>query len=68
MVEQWYGRINQLPDYVIESAINRIPPEVNPPTPAERKKLREFLVKRKGYLFDHIIRQRSHFGLPPRIG
>lgn len=69
LVERWCQRIAQLPDFLIDSAVNRIPADVDLPSAVERNKLREFLVKRKGYLFEHIVRWQGRFaGLPPRKG
>ncbi len=69
LVEQWCQRIAALPDFLIESVVNRIPIEVNPPSVDERQRLCEFLIRRKAYLFEHIVRWRTNFpGLPARTG
>ncbi|HKI33407.1 MAG TPA: hypothetical protein VKA46_16250 [Gemmataceae bacterium] len=69
LVERWCQRIASLPDFLIEGALGRVPADDSPPSPAERSSLRDFLIKRKGYLFDHILRWQSHFpGLSPRGG
>lgn len=67
LVETWCDRIRQLPDFVIQSAVDRIPDYLAQPTAAERSALTEFLVARKGYLLDHIIERAELFaGLPKR--
>ena len=67
LVEQWCDRIRSLPEYVIESAANRIPKQLSVPTMEERHRLIEFLVRRREYLFEHINRFKVAFpGLPSR--
>ena len=61
LVEEWCQRIAALPDFLIESVVNRIPIEVTPPNPDERQRLCEFLIRRKAYLFEHIVRWRTCF-------
>ena len=61
IVEKWCSRIRQLPDYVIESAVKRIPEDFNPPTEHERLRLIEFLKKRRVYLIDHIRENQNLF-------
>ena len=50
LVEKWCQRIGQLPDYVIESAVQRIPADIEPPNNAERLRLVEFLKHRRNHL------------------
>lgn len=59
LVRRWCERIRQLPDFVIEAAVSRIPPASA--TAAERERLLRFLVRRRGYLFDHIVAHRQKF-------
>ncbi|MDR3620948.1 MAG: hypothetical protein P4L85_16470 [Paludisphaera borealis] len=67
LVEKWCQRIRELPDFILENAVNRIPPDIEPPTPEERRMLVEFLKKRRGYLLEHIESRRDLFpSLPPR--
>ena len=67
LVDQWCERIRALPEYVIESAVNRIPSQLSVPIDDERKRLIEFLVHRRRYLHDHIVRWKDRFpGLPDR--
>jgi len=61
LVEEWCERIRQLPDYVIESAVARIPNEVEPPTHEERRALVAFLKERRGYLREHIFACQDKF-------
>jgi hypothetical protein len=67
LVEKWCSRIEQLPDFVIESAVDRIPHVPSQLNPEERDALKSFLLRRKSYLFDHICRWSDLFaGLPPK--
>jgi len=69
LAEQWCQRIAALPDFLIESAVNRIPVQLNPPSEQERHRLSDFLIKRKDYLFKQIVRWQTYFpGLPARTG
>lgn len=54
LVEKWCARFQQLSDFVLESAVRRIPEEIEPPTAAERQGLVEFLKERRGYLLEQI--------------
>jgi hypothetical protein len=69
LVKQWCQRIEALPDFLIRAAVDRIPADLAPPDAAGRKRLAEFLLARRGYLFDHILRWRKLFsGLSRRKG
>ncbi len=69
LVDEWCQRIAGLPDFLIESVVNRVPIEVNRPSEYERQRLCEFLIKRKAYLREHILRWRTYFpGLPAKTG
>ena len=63
-VEQWCARIRELPDFVINVAVDRLPREFDPPSEDERQRLKSFLKKRKSYLLDHI---RLNPGLFPNL-
>jgi hypothetical protein len=52
LVREWCDRIARIPDYLIESAVSQIP--ANSAGQAERRRLVEFLSKRRDYLYDHI--------------
>jgi hypothetical protein len=54
LVKRWCERIRQLPDYVLENAVRRIPADIEPPTLEEREGLVAFLKDRRNYLLDHI--------------
>jgi hypothetical protein len=67
LVEKHCERIRQLPDFIIQSAIDRVPDYLEHPSAAERLSLAEFLNARKNYLLDHIAQQVELFsGLPKR--
>ncbi len=69
MVRQWCDRVETLPDYLVEAAVDRIPAELARPTKQERERLKEFLLARRRRLFDDIMGKRDFFpGLqePPR--
>jgi hypothetical protein len=69
LVKQWCERIKALPDFLIRAAVNRIPPQLSQPDVFERERLAEFLLARRIYLFDHILRGKKYFsGLPRRKG
>lgn len=69
LVERWCQKIAALPEFVIESAVGRVPVGLDPPSPVERQRLGDFLIRRKGYLLDHIQRWPDRFpGLPARKG
>jgi hypothetical protein len=69
LVDEWCERIAALPDFLIESVINRVPIVANPPSEQERQRLCEFLIKRKAHLREHIVRWRTYFpGLPAKTG
>ncbi|MCA9128599.1 MAG: hypothetical protein KDB22_16040 [Planctomycetales bacterium] len=54
LVEKWCERLRQIPEYIIETAVRRIPESIVPPDGEERKRLRRFLKQRPCYLFDQI--------------
>lgn len=67
LVDKWCGRILSIPDFVIESAVLRIPNELTRPTSAERLRLIEFLNRRKLLLKSLIEESAELFtGLHPR--
>lgn len=65
LVEKYCERIRQLPDFVIESAVARVPRNADCPTSAELARLCDFLIRRKNYLIDQIRQHKACFsGLP----
>ena len=65
LVEKWCNLVEQLPDFVIQSAVLRTPASDVCPTKAELDRLTVFLVERKRYLMEHIQRWKTYFtGLP----
>jgi hypothetical protein len=67
LVEEWCARIRQLPDFLVEGIVSRIPADLSRPTVEERRELARFLLKRRTYLFDQIADNPALFpGLPPR--
>jgi hypothetical protein len=63
LVEKWCDRIRQIPPFLVEGAVDKIP--WDSASPAERAALVEFLVRRRAYLLDHIKQCRDAFpGLP----
>jgi hypothetical protein len=69
LVEKWCRRIKALPDFLISAAVDRIPANVSPPETAERERLAQFLLARREYLFDHILKWQMLFpGLGRRKG
>ena len=65
LVEKWCQRIEQLPDYVIESAVQRVPSDIEPPNNAERIRLVDFLKRRRHDLLNQIRANTDLFpGLP----
>jgi hypothetical protein len=63
LVQEWCHRIQQLPDFLLKSAVHRIPSGCVNQT--ERDRLLEFLLKRREYLYDQIVQNRDKFvGLP----
>ena len=66
LVEKWCERLRQLPDFILENAVRRVPEEIEPPTADERQSLVEFLKERRGYLLEHIRDCRDELfpGLP----
>lgn len=54
LVNKWCQRISQIPDFVLENAINRIPSDIEPPNRDERYQLLEFLAAQRTYLLSHI--------------
>ena len=64
LVEKWCQRLEQLPDYVIESAVQRVPSDIEPPNNAERIRLVDFLKKRRHDLLSQI---RSNTDLFPGL-
>jgi hypothetical protein len=68
LVERWAEKIQALPDFLLESAVKRVPDHCERPTSQERERLVGFLIKRKRYLFDHIVKSQQLFpGLPKRV-
>jgi hypothetical protein len=68
LVQSWCRRIEQLPDYVIDAAIARIPVDLARPSPDERDALRSFLLDRRGRLLAQIAANPTMFpGLPPKM-
>jgi hypothetical protein len=67
LVKQWCDRIQELPNFMIEAAVSRIPSYLAHPTKQERERLVAFLIARKSHLMEHIIENRELFpGLPQR--
>src|SRR5690606_1352559 len=67
--EEWCAKIAALPDFLIESAVGRIPGDLAVPNQPERDRLRDFLLRRRSVLLDHINRWRDRFpGLSAREG
>lgn len=64
LVRKWCERIRELPDFVLDVAVDRLPQEIDPPSFEERQRLKDFLKKRKNYLLDHI---RSNPDLFPNL-
>jgi len=68
-IDFWFSRIQALPDFLFEDAVQRIPGYLARPTTTERQRLSQFLIARKRHLVDHIIRcQSSRFPRLPRRG
>lgn len=68
LVERWCRRVEQLPDYVIEAAVGRIPDDLGRPTPEERAALRVFLLERRTRLLGQIAANPALFsGLPAKM-
>lgn len=68
LVESWCRRVEQLPDYVIDAAIARVPDDLRRPTSRERTALREFLLERRTRLLGQITANPDLFaGLPARM-
>ena len=61
LVQKWCDRIKALPDFLIHAAVDRIPSDLARPDASERKRLAEFLLNRRSYLFDHILKSRKYF-------
>ncbi len=61
LVEQWCARFSQIPEFIIEAAVQRIPESVVPPDAAERQRLIAFLKNRPDYLLDQIKNNLSLF-------
>lgn len=67
LVEKWCDRIRQVPRFVLENAVKRIPPTICPPSEIERQELMDFLHRRPTYLLDQMCRNPDLFpGLPAR--
>lgn len=67
LVQKWCDRIRQLPDFMLEAAVARIPKALPHPDESERRRLADFLLARRSYLFEHIEKWTSHFrGLSER--
>jgi hypothetical protein len=64
----WCERVRQLPDFVLEAAVHRIPDDIRPPDQGERLRRLEFLKDRRGYLLDHIRQNLDLFPGLPRGG
>lgn len=66
--DHWFDRLRQLPEFVFENAVARIPRHLPRPTDQERDRLLRFLIARRRYLADHVnARRRTRFpGLPER--
>ncbi|NOT00605.1 MAG: hypothetical protein HOP29_08260 [Phycisphaerales bacterium] len=61
LVKKWCGRIKQLPEFLIEAAVDRIPRSTVLPNNGERTRLAEFLKTRRLYLYDRIVESRGLF-------
>ena len=61
LIDKWCQRIRQLPDYVLENAVARIPVDIEPPSADERRELFGFLDRRRTYLQQHIYAARDLF-------
>lgn len=59
LVEEWCGRLAQLPGFLIEAAVDQIPPGAA--TDAERGRLAEFLLRRRHDLRGQIASNRAMF-------
>lgn len=69
LIDFWVDRIQALPDFLLADAVERTPEYLARPTPGERQRLSEFLIARKRYLADHIMRYQACFPrLPSRGG
>jgi hypothetical protein len=68
LVESCCQKIAELPDFVIRNVIERIPDYLARPDATERAALGEFLIGRKGYLIDHIIKWATLFPELPKRG
>lgn len=67
LVRKWCDRIRLLPEFMLEAAVDRIPVALSHPDESERRRLADFLLARRSYLFEHIEKWKSHFrGLPDR--
>ena len=60
LVEYWIERINQIPDYFIESLVDNIS-EIENISQEIRDRTKDFLLKRKTYLLDHIKGNKTLF-------
>lgn len=68
-VRTWCDKIKTLPDYFIDSVVDRIPQELDRPNESERRALVDFLKARRATLFDQIEKSRNLFpDLPNRKG
>ena len=67
LVEELCSQIRELPDFLIEAAVARIPTYLPRPTADERHKIIQFLIARKASLLDCITDRQDLFkGLPKR--
>jgi len=68
-VRDWCDRFKALPDFFLSSVVDQIPAGLTKPDPNERTRLLDFLLRRRTYLFDHIVQWQESFpGLPPMQG
>lgn len=67
LVEFWCERVRQLPDFLIEGIVDRLPRHLERPADDERDRLKKFLIARKERLMDDIIKWQALFrGMPER--
>lgn len=60
MVEPWVEKIRQIPDFFIESLIQNLP-EMEYIDQEMKEKTISFLMDRRAYLWDHIMKHRELF-------
>ena len=61
LVEEWSDRLKALPEFLIEAAVGRISAGLERPSRLERERLTDFLVGRRGRLFDDIVKWKHCF-------